>query len=69
MMQPEKGQVDASGTTWTMHGEFANPQTGQPMTKRSVITVTDNNHHTMAMYFDVPGVGEMNTMEIEYRRA
>lgn len=69
MMQPEKGQVDDSGKVWTMHGSFANPETGQPMSKRTVITVRDDDRHTMEMFFDVPGMGEMKTMEIEYTRA
>jgi len=68
MMQAEKGHVDDAGKVWTMTGAFANPETGQPMTKRSQITLHDNDRHTMEMYFDIPGMGEMKTMEIEYTR-
>lgn len=69
MMQSEKGQVDDAGRVWTMRGEFANPETGEMMKKRTVITLKDKNLHMMEIFFDVPGTGEMKTMEIEYRRA
>ena len=50
-----------------MIGEMANPQTGGKMTKRSVITVEDQDHHTMEVYFDA-GDGEAKSMEITYER-
>ncbi len=68
MMQSDKGQVDAAGKVWTMQGAFANPETGQPMNKRTVITLKDKDHHTMEMYFQTPQ-GEFKTMEIQYSRA
>ena len=70
MMQNEAGEVDESGKVWTMVGEVANPQTGGLMTKRSVITLRDEDHHTMEMYFDTgEGEGELKSMEISYERA
>jgi len=68
IMQVEHGQVDSSGKKWTMKGSMSNPETGQPMGKRSVITLQDNDHHTMEMYFSTPE-GEQKCMEIKYERA
>ncbi|MCP3905047.1 MAG: DUF1579 domain-containing protein [Planctomycetes bacterium] len=66
-MQNEQGQVDDSGRVWTMHGSMTGPG-GHPMEKRSVITLVDNDHHTLEMYFATPE-GEMKGMEIKYARA
>ncbi len=67
-MQTETGEVDESGKVWTMVGEMPNPsQPGQTMVKRSVITLEDDDHHRMEMYFDT-GEGETKSMEIEYQR-
>ena len=67
MMQIEFGELDESGRVWTMIGEMANPRTGGKMTKRSVITVKDEDHHTIEMFFDT-GDGEAKSMEISYER-
>lgn len=67
MMQTDVGELDESGKVWTMIGEMPNPQTGGSMTKRSVITVADDDHHTMEMFFDT-GDGEVKSMEITYER-
>ena len=69
MMQAEKGHVDGSGKVWTMECVMTDPQSGQPMKKRSVVTLIDNDHHTMEMFFDKPGAGEFKCMEIRYTRA
>ena len=50
-----------------MKGSMTNPQTGQPMAKRSVVTLIDNDRHSMEMYFESPE-GEMKGMEIQYTR-
>ena len=68
-MQTEQGQVDGSGKVWTMHGEMTCPQSGQLMKKRSVITLTDNDHHTMEMFWDMGDGNEFKGMEITYARA
>lgn len=68
MMQIETGELDAAGRVWTMTGEMANPQSGASMTKRSVMTVRDANHHSMEMFFDA-GEGEVKSMEILYERS
>ena len=68
VVQVEKGSVDAAGKVWEMQGEMTDPQTGKPVTKRSVITLVDDDHHSMAMYFATPE-GETKGMEIEYVRA
>lgn len=69
MMHIESGSVDASGKVWTMIGEMTDPQSGGVLKKRSVIKVTDNDHHSLEMFFSKPGVSEFKTMEIEYERA
>lgn len=61
-------QTDESGRVWTMTGEMPNPATGDRMTKRSVITVEDDDHHRIEMFFDT-GAGEAKAMEIRYTRA
>jgi len=68
VMQIEAGDVDESGTVWTMHGEMTDPQSGRRMKKRSVITLKDNDHHSMAMFFAASDGTEMKGMEIHYER-
>jgi hypothetical protein len=68
MMQFESGDVDASGKVWTMLGELPNPSTGQNMKKKSVITLKDNDHHSMEMFFTTPDGKEIKGMEIQYTR-
>lgn len=67
-MQTEAGDVDASGKTWTMVGTMTDPQTGQPLQKRTVISLHDNDHHSMQMFFSGPDGNEFKGMEIHYRR-
>ena len=40
-----------------------------PMTKRSVITLVNDNEHTMEMFFTGPDGNEMKCMHIKYLRA
>ncbi|GJM26783.1 MAG: hypothetical protein DHS20C16_31980 [Phycisphaerae bacterium] len=67
-MQTESGEVDASGKVWTMIGEMTNPGTGQPMRKRTVITLQDENRNHMETYFTGPDGKEFKAMEIQYVR-
>ena len=67
LMQNETGTVDESGKVWTMSGEIIGPD-GEPSTKRSVITLVDDDHHFMEMFFS-KGDQEFKGMEIQYRRA
>ena len=69
MMQNESGAVDTSGKVWTMTSEMPNPQTMEPMQKKSIITLTDRDHHTMEMYFSGPDGSEMKGMQIKYTRS
>ncbi len=66
-MQIEYGQVDESGTIWTMTGEMTDLITGQPVVKGPIITLIDPDLHSMEMYYETP---EWKTkgMEIQYRR-
>ena len=68
VLQVERGSVDEDGRVWTMVGEMTNPATGQSIRKRSVITLIDDDHHSMEMYFESEA-GEMKGMEIQYERA
>ena len=69
MMQVEQGHREGEGNIWTMVGELTNPQTGHTMSKRSVITLKDEDHHTMEMFFTGQDGNEHKSMEIEYARA
>jgi hypothetical protein len=68
LMQIETGSLDTAGKVWTMVGSMPNPQTGEPMTKRSVITLQDRDHHKLEMFFESKG-RESRAMEIEYTRS
>ena len=67
-MSMEAGQADSTGKVWTMHSAMDDPMTGKPTTKRTVIRVTDQNHHSMEMYFTPQGGEESKCMEITYVR-
>lgn len=67
-MQNETGDVDAAGKVWTMVGRMTDPQSGKPMTKRSVITLQDDDHHQIEMFFQGPDGNEFKAMEIKYTR-
>ena len=67
-MQNESGDIDQSGKVWTMIGQMTDPQSGQPMQKRSVITLEDDDHHRMEMFFQGPDGKESKAMVIEYTR-
>jgi len=67
-MQNETGDVDAAGKVWTMVGQMTDPQSGKPMTKRSVITLQDEDHHKIEMFFQGPDGNEFKAMEIKYTR-
>lgn len=66
-MLSEAGDYDADAKTWTMTGTVVNPMTGEPMTKRSIIRVDDEDHHTMEMHYEFPE-GTVKVMEIAYSR-
>jgi hypothetical protein len=68
MMQTEAGDLDAAGRRWEMSSEMPDPSSGKTMTKRSVCTVIDDDHHTLEMYFTMPDGNEMKCMEIAYTR-
>lgn len=68
-MSTEHGHADDSGKVWTMHGSMTNPETGQPMNKRSVITLKDDDHHEMEMFFETAPDQWHRSMHIAYSRA
>lgn len=67
--QVEHGQMDASGKAWTMHSSMTDPRGGKPLRKRSVITLKDDDHHSMEMHFQGPDGDWQKGMRIEYTRA
>ncbi len=67
VMQFEHGQVDESGSVWTLTGEMTDPITGQSMVKSSVITLIDPDHHSIEMYYETPEA-KTKGLEIHYRR-
>jgi len=67
IMQFESGQLDPSGKVWTMTGKMAQPRGDGTITKRSVTTLGDADHHRMEIYMDF-GEGETKTMEISFER-
>ncbi len=69
MVQTERGDRDASGKVWEMKGQMDNPQMpGGKWDKRSVITLVDNDNHTMEMFMPGPDGKECKGMEITYVR-
>jgi len=67
LMQTEAGTVDDAGKMWTMLGEMMH-QPGETVKKRTVITLEDEDNHSMVTYF-VKGDEEFKGMEIQYTRA
>jgi len=63
------GTPDASGKVITWIGTMNDPVSGKPEQSRMVMTVVDDNHHTLEMYGVPPGAKqEMKTMTINYVR-
>ena len=69
LMMHETGDVDAAGKVWTMVGAFSHPQTGQRLTRKTVITLVDDDHHKMEQFMDGPDGQEMKTMVMNYTRS
>lgn len=67
-MATEFGDYDKATKTWTMLGEMAMPG-GAKCGKRSVITVVNDDEHTMEMFFQGPDGNESKGMHIQYTRA
>lgn len=67
VMQHESGTVDETGKVWTMTGEIVGSD-GETTTKRSVITLVDNDQHGIEMYF-IKSDHEFKGMEIQYTRS
>ena len=68
MMQVEIGTCSEDGRIWTMKGEMICGQTREKFQKRSVVTLVDNDHHTMEAFFTGPDGNETKSMEIQYTR-
>ena len=68
MMQTEAGSYDPATKTFTMTGTMTCPSSKKDLTKRDVIKVIDNDHHSMEMYFTGEDGKEVKGMEIQYTR-
>lgn len=68
-MQMETGTVDKTGRVWTMQGSMLKPQTREPLTKRTVITLQDHDHQLVESFFAYGGGDEIKAIEIRYTRA
>jgi hypothetical protein len=51
-----------------MRSEFSVPGTDQPLKKRSLITLVDDDHHSMVTFMEFPGQAETKRMEVTYVR-
>jgi hypothetical protein len=58
------GTCDASGTSWTMTSDMADPMSGKLIPTRSVTKVLDANKISFEMYAPGPDGKEMKMMEI-----
>ena len=68
-MMTEAGSYDAGSKTFTMIGRVTNPETKKVMKKKTVISLTGPNQHTMSMHFCEDGAAEYwKCMEIAYTR-
>ena len=67
VMQHESGTVDERGKVWTLAGEIVGTD-GETTTKRSVITLVDDDQHHIEMFFTKDDQ-EFKGMEIQYSRA
>jgi hypothetical protein len=62
------GTADASGKNFVFNSTVDDPMTGKPVTTKSTVTVTDENHHTMEMWGPAPDGKMFKMMEITYTR-
>jgi len=67
-MAMETGQHDEATNVWTMTKTAVNPETGEPMQTRTVITLLDQDSHVTEMFFETPDGGELKGMAITYER-
>lgn len=65
----EQGRHDAANDTYVLEGSMTNPETRQPMKKRSLLKMVSPNEHTMEMFFAMGGAPDFRTMEIRYTKA
>ncbi|MFG0258269.1 MAG: DUF1579 family protein [Phycisphaerales bacterium JB043] len=69
-MATESGSVDDAGKVWTMTGDQPNPCDGPAsLPKKTIITLVDDNSHTMESFITMPDGNEVKTMHIDYKRA
>ena len=67
-MQTESGDVDPTGKTWTMLGEHIDPTSGQLIQRKTIISLANENHHSMSTYRIEEDGSEQLTMQIDYKR-
>ncbi len=62
------GTMDAAGKVLTCKGTMDDCVTGAVVQMREVLTIVDDNHHTMEMWAAGPDGKEFKNMEISYSR-
>ena len=61
-------RYETTWVEWNFYSTMTNPQQGGAMEKRTIITLHDDDHHTMEMWFRDPDGPEVKAMEIIYKR-
>ena len=67
IMQTETGSVDETGKIWTMTASLPHPE-GGTIEKRAIISLIDDDHHTMESLMSFNGAPETRTMFLDYVR-
>ncbi|MBO9634452.1 MAG: DUF1579 domain-containing protein [Chitinophagaceae bacterium] len=60
-----EGNYDPAAKSITLTGTMADPATGKDCTMREVMTMTDDKHNTLEMYYTPAGGKEMKMFEIK----
>jgi hypothetical protein len=69
MVMSAEGTADSSGKVITVTGKCQDPVEKAEVTMRSVLTVTDRDHHTYESFQSKEGQPETKVVTIAYTRA
>ena len=67
-MMISTGTANADGKSYTFTSTMDDPMTGKSSPVKEIVTVVDNNHHTLEMWGAGPDGKMFKTMEIAYTR-
>jgi hypothetical protein len=65
----QEGTWDEATKSLTLIGGSTDPMSGKPSTSKSIVRVTDDDHHSSSLYVPGPGGQELEMFRIEYERA